>query len=76
MEEAIKKAKQKAIELGNLFYDGNVFEYDKKEHLHQIALAKKRAKICIQEIINSIQGGTTNEKWKFWHDVMFQLDNL
>lgn len=44
--------KQKANELGNKFYQGSVFDYDKQGHLDEIVKAKARTKICVQEILD------------------------
>jgi hypothetical protein len=45
--------KEEANRIGNLFYDGSVFDYDKEGHLKQVAKAKERALICVDEILNS-----------------------
>lgn len=46
-------AKQKANELGNLMYNGSVFDYDKQRHLEELENAKRCALIAVQNIINS-----------------------
>ena len=43
--------KEKANELGNKFYQGSVFDYDKQGHLKEIERAKERTKICVHCII-------------------------
>ena len=47
--------KEKANELGNKFYQGSPFDYDKQGHLEEIKRAKERALICVDEIIESIR---------------------
>ena len=44
----IMTPKEKANELGNKFYQGSVFDYDKQGHLKEIERAKERTKICVQ----------------------------
>ena len=39
--------KEKANELGNKFYQGSVFDYDKQGHWEEIKRAKYRTKICL-----------------------------
>jgi len=72
----MNKAKEKANELGNKFYQGIVFDYDKQGHLAEIVKAKDRTKICVQAILDAIQGKSSNEDWKFWNDVMSEIDGL
>ena len=43
--------KEKANELGNKFYQGSVFDYSKQRHLEEKKRAKKRALICVDEIV-------------------------
>jgi hypothetical protein len=45
-------AKDKANELGNKFYQGSVFDYDKQGHLDEVVKAKNRAIICVDEILS------------------------
>ena len=47
--------KEKANELGNKFYQGSVFDYDKQGHLKEIKRAKERALICVDEIIEAVR---------------------
>jgi len=68
--------KEKANELGNKFYQGSVFDYDKQGHLEEIERAKERTKICVQAILDTIQGATSNENWQFWNDTMKEIDLL
>jgi hypothetical protein len=72
----MNEAKEKANELGNKFYQGSVFDYDKQGHLDEIVKAKDRTKICVQAILDAIQGKSSNEDWKFWNDVMSEIDGL
>lgn len=44
--------KEKANELGNKFYQGSVFDYDKQGHLDEIKRAKERVLICVGEMLN------------------------
>ena len=70
------KPKEKANELGNKFYQGSMFDYDKQTHLDEIVKAKNRTKICVQSILDAIQGKSSNEDWQFWNDVMSEIDGL
>ena len=69
-------AKQKANELGNKFYQGSVFDYDKQGHLDEIEKAKLRAKICNQVVLDAIRGKCSNDTWHFWNEVMLEIDIL
>ena len=42
----------------------------------EIVKAKNRTKICVQAILDAIQGKSSNEDWKFWNDVMSEIDGL
>ena len=44
--------KEKANELGNKFYRGNIFTHSKKQHLIELEFARQNAIICVDEIIN------------------------
>jgi hypothetical protein len=68
--------KEKAYELGNKFYQGSVFDYDKQGHLDEIVKAKNRIKICVQAILDAIHGKCSLEDWKFWNDVMSEIEGL
>lgn len=68
--------KEKTNELVNKFYQGSVFDYDNQEHLDEIVKAKNRTKIWVQAILDAIQGNSSNEDWKFWNDVMSEIDGL
>ena len=77
----MNEAKEKANELGNKFYQGSVFDYDKQGHLDEIVKAKNRTKICVQEILDFM---ITNLKWdektngnvQFWQEVFDEIDGL
>jgi phage baseplate assembly protein gpV len=47
-------AKKEANRIGNLFYDGSVFDYDKEGHLKEVKKAKERALISVDNSIKSI----------------------
>jgi len=73
--------KQKANELGNKFYQGCVFDYDKQGHLYEIVKAKNRTKICIQEILDLMTNTLkwdekTNGNIHFWQEVLDEVDAL
>ena len=68
-------AKEKANELGNKFYQGSVFDYDKQGHLNERKKAKERAKMCVQEILDNA-GTVNNFSVKFWYDVANEIDIL
>jgi hypothetical protein len=73
--------KQKANELGNKFYQGSVFDYDKQGHLDEIVKAKNRTKICVQEILDLMTNTLkwdekTNGNIHFWQEVLDEIDGL
>jgi hypothetical protein len=68
-------AENKANELGNKFYQGSVFDYDKEGHLKELVRAKERAKICVQEILEH-SGTVNNYSVDFWYDVIEEIDKL
>ena len=73
--------KQKANELGNKFYQGSVFDYDKQGHLDEIVKAKNRTKICIQEILDLMTNTLkwdekTNGNIHFWQEVLDEVGGL
>lgn len=70
------KSKEKANELGNKFYQGSVFDYDKQGHLDECFKAKNRAKICVQVLLDAIQDKSSNEDLEFWNYVMSDIDSL
>lgn len=71
-------AKEKANELGNKFYQGSVFDYDKKGHLGEIIKAKERTKICVKEIITALNKLPSKDlsDLQFWGEVECEIDLL
>ena len=69
-------AEKKANELGNKFYHGSVFDHNKEEHIAELHRAKGRALICVDEILATIQGSTSNETWNYWLDVKLSVLKL
>ena len=39
-------------------------------------LPKQCALICVEEIIKTITGWSSNETWKFWNDVKEEIEKL
>lgn len=77
----IMTPKEKATELGNKFYQGSVFDYDKQGHLDEIVKAKERTKICVQEILDFMTIPLnwyykTNGNIHFWQEVLDEVDGL
>jgi len=75
---------KKANELGNKFYQGSVFDYDKEGHLEEIVKAKERTKICVQEILNvleeipdlKVEGNALLDKIEYYKGVLMEVDML
>ena len=75
---------KKANELGNKFYQGSVFDYDKQGHLDEIIKAKERTKICVQEILDvleeipdlKVEGNILLDKIKYYRGVLMEVDML
>ena len=67
--------KEKANELGNKFYQGSVFDYDKQGHLEEIKRAKYRTKICVQAILDEVTT-IADKKFDYYTEVMKEIDNL
>jgi len=67
-------AKEKANELGNKFYEGSVFDYDKQGHNDERKKAKERALICVDELLKStfVQNNTYN----YWTEVKQEINKL
>lgn len=57
--------KEKANELGNKFYEGEVFDKTKEEHLLECERAKKRAILLVDEILLNIEATITYHKESF-----------
>ena len=78
------KANKKANELGNKFYQGNVFDYDKVGHIDEIIKAKERTKICVQEILNvldeipdlQVVGNVLLNKIEYYRTVLAEVEML
>jgi len=73
-------AKEKALELGNKFYQGNPLVYSKQEHLDELQNAKTRALICVEEIISIKREylNTNSESifYSYWKEVKTEIENL
>jgi hypothetical protein len=73
-EKEINLPKNKAYELGNKFYQGSVFDYDKKGHLEELEKSKVRITICVLEIIEVLK--ISGLDFSFWEDVLLEVENL
>jgi acyl CoA:acetate/3-ketoacid CoA transferase alpha subunit len=74
-------AAEKANQLGNMFYDGSIYDYDKEGHLKQIAKAKERALICVDEIIKENErinkdGSFPTPLTEYWKEVKQEIIKL
>lgn len=68
-------AKEKANELGNKFYQGSVFDYDKEGHLEEVERAKERTKICVRAILDAVTT-IADKKYDFYTEVLKEVDLL
>ena len=70
--------KEKANEIGNKFYQGSVFDYDKEGHILEIKRAKDRALICVREIVDSQPSEPTEytDTLGYWKEVMGEIHKL
>ena len=71
--------KEKANELGNKFYEGSVFDYDKQGHNDERKKAKERALICVDEIIDEILNvfrDSSLECCLYWCEVEAEINKL
>jgi len=68
-------SKEKANELGNKFYQGSVFDYDKQGHLREIKRAKERALLCVNEILDAVTT-ITGKKYDFYLEVKQEVNKL
>ena len=79
--------KEKANELGNKFYQGSFFDYDKKGHIEECERAKERAIICVDEILKTKVGELTEEEieclkdielfiYRYWQEVKKEIKEL
>ncbi|EKT4545840.1 hypothetical protein AAIP58_000083 [Flavobacterium psychrophilum] len=65
-------AKQKANELGNKFYRGDIFTHGKEAHLLELEQARKYALICVDEILNTGIFATKD----YWQEVRLEIEKL
>jgi hypothetical protein len=68
---------EKAKELINNFRE--ILDSDfprKKDDAQYNFLAQCNAIVCVNKIIETIQGKTSNEEWKFWNEVKLELLKL
>lgn len=72
------KAKEKALELANKMYRGNVFDKTKEQHLEELEEAKKYAKITVAEIINDNPNIYDSDRlnYKYWLEVDKEIGKL
>jgi hypothetical protein len=68
-------AKEKALELGNMFYRGSVFDKSKEEHLKEIKEAKTYALKAVDEII-SVQCDYYPNDLGYWEEVYTEIEKL
>lgn len=78
-------AKDKANELGNKFYRGDIFTHNKENHLIELKYAIKSALICVEEIIEQWEyistylgdgQGTLNPNLSYWYEVKNEILKL
>ena len=72
-------AKEKANVLGNKFYKGSVFDYDKQGHMDECKRAKEIALICVDEIIESLWNvghSSSNDEINYWKEVKEEINKL
>jgi hypothetical protein len=70
--------KEKALELGNKFYRGSVFDKTKEEHLQELVEAKKYAIVAVEEILNNYYKNhfQTGKKIDYWIEVKNEIERL
>lgn len=68
--------KEKANELGNKFYQGSVFDYDKQGHLDEKQKAKNRALIANNELLEYSKAHGFIELTKFHEEVKQEIEKL
>jgi len=75
--------KEKALQLANKMYNGDVFTKTKQEHLDELENAKRCSIIAIEELINATQykchihyAHNDIETVEFWEEVKKEIDNL
>jgi len=71
-------AKDKANELGNKFYRGDIFTHGKEGHLLELEQAKKYALICVDEILNDNPNIYDSDRlnYKYWNQVKVEINKL
>jgi len=67
--------KEKANELGNKFFRGNIFDYSKEDHIKEQIAAKVQAVLCAEVVIESLH---KNNKViiQYWEEVIEEIKNL
>tara|TARA_R110002033_G_scaffold1510_4_gene13085 strand:+ start:4417 stop:4620 length:204 start_codon:yes stop_codon:yes gene_type:complete len=65
-------AKEEANKLGNKFYKGSVFDYDKQGHIDECKRAKEIALICVDEILRILPFTDV----KYWQEVKEEINKL
>lgn len=69
--------KEKANELGNKFYRGDIFTHGKEVHLLELEEARKCALICVDEIIKEFNyTSKKDEKQGYWQSVKQEIVKL
>ena len=72
--------KEKALQLANKFYRGNVLNKTEENHFFELAEAKKSALIAVEEIIKEtkLHDKTTYQHGRtaYWNEVKQELENL
>jgi hypothetical protein len=71
--------KEKALEIANAMYEGDVFTKTKQQHLEELENAKRRALVIIKHIINSAQDIPITYATSFndyWYKVQIEADKL
>ena len=77
MTEYTKKVKEKAKELGNKFYQGSFFDYDKEGHIEECERAKERAIKCVDEILDVVfLMSASNWEEEYWQKVKEEIKKL
>ena len=74
-------AKEEANKLGNKFYKGSVFDYDKQGHIDECKRAKEIALICVDEILENITEEVMTYKpfmmnTDYWQEVKQEIHKL
>ena len=67
--------KEKANELGNKFYKGSVFDYDKQGHIDECERAKEIALICVDEILDAVTT-IADKRFDFYTEVKQEINKL